>query len=179
MNTRLCESLHDYVAGELNEDHSAEFESHMLSCEDCRRNVQLDNEIDRLLLAAHQATTAEGQNGALVELADRRLGTEIVRSRVLATLWVLVPSLLFMTILWRAAPVPDENAARPTDKIAKRGPPKDSKEKTVSQRLTISTEVVPDVTSDTHLAVEIKTSDPEVKLLWFYPTDTTNEEPKK
>ena len=56
MTMHICDQLDAFQLGELTEDAAAQFEAHLLECDECRSTIQLDRQIDQLLIEAHQAT---------------------------------------------------------------------------------------------------------------------------
>lgn len=52
MKTNLCRQLDDFLSGSLDDAQRDEFAAHLEFCDDCRREVELDSRLDRLLMTA-------------------------------------------------------------------------------------------------------------------------------
>ena len=93
---------------------------------------------------------------------------------LLAGLWVLVPSLIFAAILWNR---PVEFSTKPSalkNSQANQDSSNDGLDSSALKEELLTT--VSNVTSETHLPVKVKTENPKVQVLWFYPTSVKPKE---
>jgi anti-sigma factor RsiW len=159
----LCDSLDDYLGGDLSAARRAEFERHLPTCEACRNAV---DEWRTLYRALETATSQlENPSPALLERVQSRLATlathedhDLKKWQVAALVGAsLVAAALFAIMLQPRAPR-QELAKAPE---AQRQLPKPSIAKLPRPSLEFSDDVI---------GMPIDVGDPNITVVWLYPT---------
>jgi anti-sigma factor RsiW len=157
MTERRCDSLDEFLAGELAAQDRGEFENHLADCASCRGAVADWRALCRTLQAA--SVQLETPSAALLERIERESGTvtpAVPRDRPTWRIAALVAAALLAAVVFRdflrpvsqvASTKPRESPA-PVAKVAR--PPK--------------IEIRGDV-----IGVPIDIGDPQVSIVWLYP----------
>jgi anti-sigma factor RsiW len=167
MNKRPCESLEEFLAGDLAVERRSEFENHCADCPSCRAAVEDWQALRQILQAA--TLELESPSAALSERIERgptvfaRAVANDERTWKVAALLAasLLAAVLFGDILRPVSPVATTNprAAEAVTTAALSPPPK--------------IEFTGDV-----IGVPIDVGDPKVTVVWLYPearvADATN-----
>jgi hypothetical protein len=170
MNGTICEQLDGYLGKGLTEEQRAEFEAHLATCLDCRRVVQEQQQIERLLARATAgfvpvpAGLRERIEGRLRRAHRRR---SFAWETGLAAAVVLVCAL---TVWFFTQQTPKEKVVR-LPMAAVRPPPPEAKP---DPRSLVQVTFPPP--SDV-IAVRQKTDNPSVTIIWVYPTIKAAQEP--
>ncbi len=157
MSSADCTWIDDYLAGDLPVDWNPLFEQHLLQCASCREEVEAWNTLRGMLAQAaeelEQPPEALSQRIAESLKRQPQPPAEQPRARLLpaaAAVCLLVGALLY------AIPQQDELPLRPGEQsIAQKVAPK------------------PDVTvalPDDLIGVPVDVGDPDVTVVWMYPT---------
>lgn len=167
MTTSWCTNLDGYLQKELSEEEQAIFVAHLETCSQCRSAVQEQELLDQLLV--HATTQLNRVPEALVDRIEQRLRAAR-RRRILLELASLATAALVVfcvTAWWRTrSPAPDLPAASSTalaPQSSQPVPPTDPRS-LVHVTFQPRYEVI---------AVPLKTTNPNVTLIWVYPTATT------
>jgi hypothetical protein len=171
MNQAICRQLDDYLAHGLSDAERAEFAAHVADCPACRQSVQDQQRMDQLLVQATiqlQAVPA-GLTRRIEQrlLTARRLrfarwaaGLAAAISLMGITAWLLtreppVEVLPYVPIVEAPSPRPAPEMPDPRSLVRVAFPPQAAV-----------------------LAVPMKTENPNVTIIWVYPTVPTAAEPK-
>jgi len=171
MHTPLCAQLDDYLGDWLPQSERSEFEAHLTACQQCRRAVGLQRRMDRLL--ARGVEQGERVPPALITAVETRIHLwRRRRARQLAWGASAVVALALLVGVWSAVQRPEPLVAdhrEPVTVPEHEGPP----------ALLASQ---PDQAAHVTLAdrsagilVPVHTDDPNVSIVWVYPTKTAGE----
>jgi anti-sigma factor RsiW len=172
MNFAECEHLDAYVGGWLSDDRTVAFEAHLNDCAACREEIRRQRRIDRLLREGTRQL--EPIPSALVDRIEGQLG--VIRRRravgaaggtACAAALLLGVGLWLTTAGYRTSPpleVAVEKRPSPTADDRQPVPPQQP-----PAEVQPSTEIAM-VDASTAIVVPLKTSDPNVSIVWIYPT---------
>jgi anti-sigma factor RsiW len=163
MNRSLCEQLDDYLLGWLTPDESATFVRHLADCPACRREQSLQRAIDARLAIAHEALDAIPSG--LVERTCMEIRAARRRRTLQWTAGLAAAAAVAMAVV--SAHIWPQNFAQPDERhVAATTPAAPSGE---NEQLAVSTRVTLTDPS-AGIAVEHKTRDPKISIVWIYPT---------
>ena len=172
MNRSPCDDLDGYLAGWLSEDERAQFEAHLAHCPACRLGLRQQQEIDRLLAGA--AACAEPVPPGLVGRIEGRLRSW--RRRRVGR-WALGLSIAVAVVLavglWPATrdqgvpPEPARIVEKPAESEA--GPQQANPPAQLASDPKPAVRVSLADASD-GIVVPRATSNPNVSIVWIYPT---------
>ena len=179
MNFAQCEHLDAYVAGWLPDDRTAAFEAHLNDCSACREEIRRQRRIDRLLREGTRQL--EPIPSSLIDRIQRQIGVIRRRRAVRAACGTACAVALLLGVgLWLRTP--GEPPRSSPLELAIENPPSptaddeqsDSRERPNS-REPPAAEVQPSVEiamvdSSTAIVVPLITSNPNVSIVWLYPT---------
>jgi anti-sigma factor RsiW len=170
MNQPQCRQLEDYLARSLSNAERAEFAAHLAGCPACHQAIREQELMDQMLLRA--ATLLQPVSASLAEQTERRLQRA---HRLRFTRWAsgLAAAVVLMCITaWLLTREPSQEL---------------SPVRIVEAPALQSTPVVHDPRSLVRvtfqpqaavLAVPMKTENPNVTIIWVYPTVPTAAEPE-
>ncbi len=173
MNFAECEHLDAYVAGWASDDQTAAFEAHLNDCAACREEIHGQRRIDRLLREGTRRL--EPIPSSLVDRIEGRIGVMRRRRAVRAACGTACAVALLLGVgLWLTTRG-DPPSGSPSQ-VAVENPPSptagderpDSPERPVAE-VRPSTEIAM-VDSSTAIVVPVKTGNPNVTIVWMYPT---------
>jgi anti-sigma factor RsiW len=166
MTTSWCTNLDGYLQKELSAEEQAIFVAHLETCSRCRRAVQEQEFLDQLLVRA--TTQLNLVPEALVDRIEQRLqkGRQRRLLLVLASLATAALVVFCVTAWWHTrSPALDLPAASSTALAPQSPQPTTPTDPRALVHVTFQPrhEVI---------AVPLKTTNPNVTLIWVYPTAT-------
>jgi len=173
MTTDICEQLDDFLADELGEHRRTAFETHLLTCTECRRAVEDNDRVNRLLTDASEQL--EAHSATLVDRIEQRIGAARLRRRF--GIGLTIAASLVGLLAWLSL-----SARRDADQIAgendvpkpieQHDPHRDIPQDEDNQQQRSPHELVTvrfDPASNV-LAVPVESGNPNVTILRVYPT---------
>jgi anti-sigma factor RsiW len=166
MNEKHCEQRDDYLLDELESDQRAQFEQHLSSCDSCRRFVEAQARINRILKEAANSVEVRVQLSAHIEsklvVARRRQRTKV------ATLVALpIVAGLFAVIYFA---IQQQHQPDRQEQIVQDFPPAEQEPNTAVEQIVPESQSGPvevEVSGDV-LAMQIESGDPNVTLIQVF-----------
>lgn len=155
----VCEQREDYLNHDLSEKEEIRFLSHLKTCENCRQFVEEQQTIEGLLVEAVQS---ESVSESLMTKVDQA----IIRRRVMKWSASIAALLLLAVGTWWLM-----REGKQTPRVTQPEPSMPTPEIKVVQEPP-SVEVVANTNRDV-IVVPIETDDPNITMIWVYPTVPT------
>jgi hypothetical protein len=170
MKGTSCEQIDGYLGKWLTEDQRSEFAAHLATCQDCRRAVQEQQQLECLLARATAAFVPVP--AGLSERIEHRLShAHHRRSVAWATGFAAAAVLICTLAAWfvtQRAPV----VRRARSPMAEVQPPPSEAKPDPRSLVHVTFQPPSDV-----IAVPQKTDNPSVTIIWVYPTLKPAQEP--
>lgn len=158
--TNCCENLEEYVAGDLSDQQLTIFEVHLSKCESCRHEVAEWQRLRETLQSA--ARELEIPSDRLLRILDDDATVSVIRKRRPATIQAATIATclgLLLAVFVASLKQPPHVSEEPQIPL-----PAFSKSVTVMP--------APDVEfEDDIIGVPIEIDDPNVTVVWLYPTE--------
>ncbi len=167
MNCAECEHLDAYVAGWASDDRTAAFEAHLNDCAACREEIHGQRRIDRLLREGTRRL--EPIPASLVDRIEGRIGVMRCRRAVRAACGTACAVALLLGVgLWLTTQA-DLPSGTPSEVAVENRPSPVGGDERPAVEVEPLVEIVV-VESSTAIVVPLKTDNPNVSIVWVYPT---------
>ncbi len=172
MNSSQCDNLDAFLCGWLPEDEAARFESHLAGCSACRREIDQQQKLDRLLGPA--AEHLGPAPSSLIDRIDRQLRSIRRRRLVRLACGLTTASVLAVAVgVWLGShPAGGPSARQP---VVQRHVEPETGQGEVEPAAQLASDVllparVSLADPSEAILVPLETSNPNVSIVWVYPT---------